>query len=120
MQKKDSNEYFYREAFKRFIVDEIRSGVSQYSLSKKYNISRCTISRWLITFGDMKPVNKPSSYPVFSSAEEEIAYLKKQLKEREKSCRQAQMKAEALDTLIDVAEEKLKVSIRKKPGTKQS
>ena len=120
MQKKESNERFYREEFKRYIVKEIQSGVSQYSLSKKHNISLRTFYRWMITFGDMKPSKNPSSYPVFSSIEEENAYLKKELKEREKACHQAQMKATALDTLIDVAEEKLKVSIRKKPGTKQS
>ena len=39
--------------------------------------------------------------------------LKKQLEE-------AQLKIAALNTLIDVAEEQLKINIRKKPGAKQS
>ena len=33
---------------------------------------------------------------------------------------QANLKIKALDTLIDVAEENLKIDIRKKPGAKQS
>jgi transposase len=44
---------------------------------------------------------------------EGIDVLKKQLAE-------AQLKIAALNTLIDVAEEQLKINIRKKPGAKQS
>jgi hypothetical protein len=44
---------------------------------------------------------------------EKIAMLEKQLKHQE-------LKAEVLDTLINVAEKQLNISIRKKPGTQQS
>jgi hypothetical protein len=48
-----------------------------------------------------------------------VEELQKKLKEMEKQLEHAQMKNIALETLIDVAEEKLKISIRKKPGAKQ-
>jgi hypothetical protein len=44
---------------------------------------------------------------------EKIAMLEKQLKHQE-------LRAEVLDTLINVAEKQLNISIRKKPGTQQS
>jgi hypothetical protein len=44
---------------------------------------------------------------------DKIASLEKQLKHQE-------LRAEVLDTLIDVAEKQLEISIRKKPGTQQS
>jgi hypothetical protein len=44
---------------------------------------------------------------------QKIASLEKQLKHE-------QLKAEVLDTLINVAEKQLNINIRKKPGTQQS
>lgn len=44
---------------------------------------------------------------------EDVTALKKALEE-------AELKVKALNTLIDVAEDQFKISIRKKPGTKQS
>jgi hypothetical protein len=48
-----------------------------------------------------------------------LALLQKKLKAAEKQLEDARMRNIALDTLIDVAEEKLKINIRKKPGAKQ-
>jgi hypothetical protein len=48
-----------------------------------------------------------------------LELLQKQLKEVEKQLAEASMKNIALNMLIDVAEEKLKISIRKKSGAKQ-
>ena len=120
MKNRGKTPRVFSEEFKRRIVREIESGVSKYSQSKKYNLDSTTIRSWMIIFGAMKPKEKPISVaPVFSSAAEEIAYLKQQLQASEKLCHYSTMKVQALETLIDVAEEKLKVSIRKKSGTKQ-
>ena len=43
----------------------------------------------------------------------------KRLKELEKQLEHAQMKNIALETMIDIAEEQLRISIRKKSGPKQ-
>ena len=50
---------------------------------------------------------------------QKMELLQKQLKEAEKQLAEASMKNIALNMLIDVAEEKLKISIRKKPGARQ-
>jgi hypothetical protein len=50
---------------------------------------------------------------------QQLEALQKKVKQLERQLEDAQMKAIALDTLIDVAEEDLKIAIRKKAGTKQ-
>jgi hypothetical protein len=46
--------------------------------------------------------------------------LEQQLAELKKQLQWQTMRADALDKMIDIAEEQLKVPIRKKSGTKQS
>jgi hypothetical protein len=50
----------------------------------------------------------------------EINKLKEHLKETQASLKQADMRIVALETMVNIAERELKVSIRKKYGTKQS
>ena len=50
---------------------------------------------------------------------EEVENLKKRIKELEAQLRQAEIKAEFYDEMINVAEAKLKIPIRKKAGDKQ-
>lgn len=57
--------------------------------------------------------------PMTEQEKQELAALQKQLKEMEKQLEDARMRNIALSTLIDVAEETLKIDIRKKPGAKQ-
>jgi transposase len=60
------------------------------------------------------------SLPDMTAAEkQQLALLQQQLKAAEKQLEDAKMKNIALNMLIDVAEEKLKIHIRKKPGAKQ-
>ena len=42
------------------------------------------------------------------------------IEQLEKALAQSSLQVEGLETLIDIAEEELKISIRKKPGSKQS
>ena len=54
--------------------------------------------------------------PLMTEKEKQkLEALQKQIKAMEKQLEDAQMKNIALNTLIDVAEEKLKINIRKKP-----
>jgi hypothetical protein len=50
---------------------------------------------------------------------QKLVALQERNKQLEKQLEDARMKNIALDLLVDVAEEKLKISIRKKPGAKQ-
>ena len=49
----------------------------------------------------------------------DIVELKKRVKELEKQLLEAEIKAEAYDELINVAEAKFRIPIRKKTGAKQ-
>ena len=82
--------------------------------------------RWMLMYGytdNGKILNfatemkQKSSVPLDSSIE--THQLKRKIKELEKSLEMAELKAYAYSTMIDVAEEQLKISIRKKLNTKQ-
>lgn len=54
-----------------------------------------------------------------SSESEELIRLRLELKQAKQSLYQERMRADAYDTMIDVAEEMFRIPIRKKAGTKQ-
>jgi transposase len=106
---------------KRKIIGQIERGqLTKNEVQKLYNIkSVSTINEWIrqskvekciLTDGnqeDMKNTNKIS----LENAELEIS--------TSKALEEARLKIEALNTLIDVAEQEFKINIRKKSGTKQ-
>ena len=53
------------------------------------------------------------------TGEEDYARLRAEVTRLRKELRQEKMRAEALDTMIDVAEEMFNIPVRKKAGTKQ-
>jgi len=62
----------------------------------------------------------PLTLPIMTEKEKQkVEALRQQLKAAEKLLEDAQMKNIALETMIDIAEEQLKISIRKKSGPKQ-
>lgn len=54
------------------------------------------------------------------SDKEKIEQLQKQLKESQQQLKYEKLKSKALDKMIDIAEEDLNISIRKKRGAEQS
>lgn len=110
----------YTKLQKRTIVNAIEQGRLTVKEAKiAYNIKTERIIRgWIIQFKSEKveicientsPMTKDKS----SSKDLEKEALQKTLQE-------AELKIKALNTLIDVAEEQLKIEIRKKSGAKQS
>jgi exonuclease VII small subunit len=62
----------------------------------------------------------PITLPLMTEKEKQkLEAAQKRMKELEKELERAQMKNIALETMIDLAEEQLKISIRKKSGPKQ-
>ncbi len=115
-ERTDEN-FSYEKAFRRWLVFEIETRkMTAKEASENFNISLSVIYRWrekyskelVIPLQDMTIEEK-----------QELELLQKQLKEAEKQLAEASMKNIALNMLIDVAEEKLKISIRKKSGAKQ-
>jgi hypothetical protein len=110
-----------KEAFRRWLVREIQAermtvkeALERFDFNSKrpYNLIR----HWL----DRYSSDILLTLPVMTEKErQKLETLQKQVRELEKQLENAQMKNVALETMIDVAEEQLKIKIRKKSGPKQ-
>ena len=108
-------------AFRRWLVREIHSGrITQKEALDRFDFGGKKgyplLWKWMKRYSPSIAV----TLPVMSEKERQrIEALQKQLKLLEKQLEDAQMKNVALETMIDVAEEQLKIKIRKKSGPKQ-
>ena len=106
---------------KRWIVRELQSGRMTLGEAKEHLQFRSkdpesVIRKWI---RDYTP-EIDFTLPVMTEKEKQkLDAAHKRLKELEKQLEHAQMKNIALETMIDIAEEQLKIVIRKKSGPKQ-
>jgi len=108
---------------KRTIVRAIASGsLSVKEASVTHHVGVASIRRWQKQFSkeneqlcisNQEQLSKKKTKQQTDGASEQVRQLQQQLAD-------AQLKIAALNTLIDVAEEQLKINIRKKPGARQS
>jgi transposase-like protein len=110
----------YSPSEKRSVIRSVEGGMSIKEAQVSFGISNVAVVReWVRTFkkensdlsfnNSSQPMAKPSN----KKETEEVEVLKRALAE-------AELKVKALDTLIDIAEEQLKIDIRKKSGARQS
>lgn len=112
----------YFEEVMRLYYEE---GYNTYEIASMVPVSQATVWTWISKFAAQSPklvenMKKPKTEAKpqadkdadIKSLEEEIARLTYELK-------RSNMKAAALDTMINLAEERFKIQIRKKSGTKQ-
>lgn len=117
----------------QIILEYLEQGCGYRKLQHKYGISRTTICKWVQIYQgvhglgrtqkqqnhylrDMDDPQKkrlPKAVPTTQDLEKKIAALEKQVQWEK-------LRADALDTMINIAEDKLKISIRKKSGNPQS
>lgn len=110
----------FSNAEKRWLVREIESGRMSISEAKdRLNFSKDP--RSLIEFWRKKfPPEISFTLPIMTDKEKQkLEAAQKRMKELEKLLEDAQMKNIALETMIDIAEDQLKINIRKKSGPKQ-
>jgi hypothetical protein len=92
----------------------IQQAVDQFNFQSKAPTN--LVKSWIKRYAPQIVV----SLPVMTEKERnKQEVLLKRIKELEKQLEDAQMKNIALETLIDVAEEQLKIPIRKKAGARQ-
>lgn len=116
----------------QIILEYLQQGCGYRKLQAKYGISRTTICKWVQIYQgihglerttkqqshylrDMNDPNKkrlPKQLPDTEDLQKKIAALQKQLQYEK-------LRADALDTMINIAEDKLNIAIRKKPGSPQ-
>lgn len=101
-------------------------GYGEDRISRLLPVSHSTVSRWITIFAKEK--NKISvmkanrSLQSTKSVQEQgidVQSLQKRVKELEAQLSRAEMKTKFYDKMIDIAEAKFKISIRKKSGAKQ-
>lgn len=110
----------YSEAFRRKVVEEVRSGeISQSGAQKKYGIGgNTTVKKWLLRSDRMEEEQKKKR----ASMEKEVAELEKLKEEKqqlESALAQAHLKILSLETIIELAEEHYGESIKKNLETEQ-
>jgi hypothetical protein len=119
---------------KELIIQEyLNTGCGFRKLQAKYGISRTTICKWVNIYQGIhnlpptdlqqkhyiKPMDQKAKKQQLTTSEKEAALLQK-IASLEKQLAHQELRAEVLDTMINVAEKQLNISIRKKSGTQQS
>jgi transposase len=115
----------FTDEFKVVVIQEyLNSEISQRELMGKHGIRGAgCIPNWMRKFGGNKVTDEQISIQKSMSKEidktPQERKLEAKIKELEKALEQERLRTLALDTMINVAERDLKISIRKKSGTKQ-
>jgi RNase H-fold protein (predicted Holliday junction resolvase) len=119
--ERTDEKYDYEISFRRWLVREIEDGkMTPLEAVKQFNFDpesgRKLVSNWREKYAPELVLSLPQ---MTEKEKQEHQALQKQVKALEKALEDAKMKNIAINMLIDVAEEKLKINIRKKPGAKQ-
>ena len=115
------------------ITEYLTQGIGYRQLAAKYGVSRTTICKWVqIHQGihNIAPTDKQQKYYLsgMNSKPENLAAgefknqqeLQQKIALLQKQLAWEKLRADALDTMINIAEKQLDISIRKKPGSQQS
>ena len=115
------------------ITEYLTQGIGYRQLAAKYGVSRTTICKWVqIHQGihNIAPTEKQQKYYLsgMNSKPENLASgefknqqeLQQKIALLQKQLAWEKLRADALDTMINIAEKQLDISIRKKPGSQQS
>ena len=115
----------------RLYFDEVirlhyEEGYGEDKISRLLPVGHTTASRWIAIFAKekgkvsgSKDMKKPQTLRPSQDQSKEVEALQKRVKELEAQLRHAEIKAEFYDEMINVAEAKFKIPIRKKAGAKQ-
>lgn len=116
----------------QIIAEYLTQGCGFRQLAAKYGISRTTICKWVaihqgihnlpVTEKQNKYSNSSmnSSPQKSTSTDQQTQALQQKIAALEKQLQWQMLRADALDTMINIAEKQLDIQIRKKPGTQQS
>lgn len=111
----------YEAAFMRQVVSAYLTTDEGYlRIARRFNVSKTQVKSWVLKFSSDLGPQTTSAEPMTQQEQQGLEALKRQKKELEKQLQQANMQIIGLQTLIDVAEETLKIDIRKKSGSRQS
>jgi transposase-like protein len=125
-KKRTKSQNRYPEELKRKIAKEYLAGEASYGiLAEEHGLANKGVVKEFVKWYRKKyelsdttecamPKNKESAPAV------EEQTLQQQIKELKRQLALSELKVESLETMIDIAEDELKINIRKKSGAKQS
>ena len=124
----NKRDLYYERAMKLYFQEGLRVTQISHALS----ISRPVLYKWIAIFAEQNPqmasmkgvkkvkkVSKPSPEAQAEELPKTVMELQAELKRLRAQLKKAEIKAEAYDELINVAETKFNIPIRKKAGAKQ-
>jgi transposase len=116
---KERDGYKYENSFKRHVVAEYLQGdLSLAAIGRKYGLDRRQVHEWKTQYyGELVLSIKADS--MTEQEQKDLEVLKAQYELLKRALEDEQMRTYALESLIDVAEQELKIDIRKKRGAKQ-
>lgn len=110
----------YTSSEKRSVIRAVASGMSAQQAHIIFNISSAHLVRsWMREFKEDNAELRISN-PIEVAKKTAKTPEQSELEVLRKALEEATMKIQALDTMIDIAEEQLKIDIRKKSGARQS
>ena len=124
--------------FEKAIDLYVREGLSYRQIAKILPVSKTTIMRWIAIFAEENPhaqrmvklttnvktvktrkVESVQTEPSSATMPEDVQSLQEEVLRLRAQLEKAEIKAEAYEELINVAETKFRIPIRKKAGAKQ-
>ncbi len=110
----------FSEEFKRKKVSEIERCITTVSeVSREYQVSRPAIYAWIRQYSRMRKKQERLVLESLSDTRK-IAALKEKVKELERTVGQKQIQIDFFDKMIELAEEKYGMEIKKKCSTPRS
>jgi transposase len=108
---------YFSDSQKRAIISEVQSGlIGKEEARRKYGIrGNSRILNWIRKFEESE-----SDSPIMDYKKSDKKELLKRIKKLERQLEDEQIRSLGYSKMIDIAEDQLKISIRKKPDTKQS
>src|SRR5690606_19591067 len=98
------------------IAEYLLGNTTFRKLGEKHRVDFRIIHYWVSKF-EGKILNKQKSKPVLVKETQEA--LPTEIKQLQEELRKVKLHNELLNTMIDIAEDQLKIDIRKKSGTKR-
>lgn len=108
---------FYDEVIRLHQEEHLRPCI----IAEKLSLKKSTVSFWIRTFAEQTAIEnmKRDLQITSNSLPTEVQELQKEVLELRKRLVQEKLRADAYDEMINVAEGKFKINIRKKVGAKQ-
>jgi transposase len=120
LEKRNRNSrYFSRDFKKQKVRDLEKNLVTIAEICKEYEVSRTSVNKWIYTYsakvkkGERQVVERKSDT-------RKIAELKQRIKDLELIIGQKQLKIDFQEKMIEIAEEKYQIDIKKKLDFKPS